>query len=97
MDDDHLKGDDDPSTYNIREEALPQAPIYDVGLQNALREVRSHLTDLKLSMARFHLVHDESARVHELYKQVESISRFEYPETRIVGFTGDSGVGKYSP
>ncbi|KAL2794371.1 hypothetical protein BJX66DRAFT_202010 [Aspergillus keveii] len=96
MDDDHLEGDDDTSTYNIREEALPQAPIYDVGLQNALREVRSHLTDLKLSMARFHLVHDESARVHELYKQVELISRFEYPETRIVGFIGDSGVGKSS-
>ncbi|KAL2860560.1 hypothetical protein BJX68DRAFT_261492 [Aspergillus pseudodeflectus] len=96
IDDDHLEGDDDTPTYNIREEALPRAPIYDVGLQNALREVRTHLTDLKSSMARFHLVHDESTRVHELYKQIESMSRFEYPETRIVGFIGDSGVGKSS-
>ncbi|KAJ0426006.1 hypothetical protein BJY00DRAFT_272728 [Aspergillus carlsbadensis] len=95
-DDNDLEGDDDTFAYNIREEALPHAPIYDVGLQSALREVRINLTDLKLSMARSHLVHDESARVHGLYKQVELMSRFEYPETRIVGFIGDSGVGKSS-
>ncbi|KAL3464362.1 hypothetical protein BJX64DRAFT_254826 [Aspergillus heterothallicus] len=88
--------DDDPLLYNIREEALPQAPIYDAGLQNALREVRSQLTNLKISMARSNLVHDESTTIHEIYKQVDLMSRFEYPETRIVGFIGDSGVGKSS-
>ncbi|KAL2813123.1 hypothetical protein BJX63DRAFT_395031 [Aspergillus granulosus] len=94
--DSDLESDDDNLMYNVREEALPQAPIYDVGLQNALREVRSHLTNLKLSMARSGLVHNESTKIHELYKQVESMSRFEYPETRIVAFIGDSGVGKSS-
>ncbi|KAL4991483.1 hypothetical protein BDW68DRAFT_142463 [Aspergillus falconensis] len=87
---------DGNSTYSLREEELPPAPIYDLRLQQSLREVRSHLADLVVSMERSELVRDEASDIGALYKQVESTSKFEYPETRIVGFIGDSGVGKSS-
>ncbi|KAL4800535.1 hypothetical protein BDV19DRAFT_72190 [Aspergillus venezuelensis] len=86
--------DEDDSTYSMREEELPQAPIYDPRLQNALREVRSYLANFAHSMARSDMVRDASTRVSELYAQVEAASRFSYPESRILGFIGDSGSGK---
>ncbi|KAL4951692.1 hypothetical protein BDW69DRAFT_196266 [Aspergillus filifer] len=86
--------DEDDSTYSMREEQLPQAAIYDPSLQNALREIRSHLANFAYSMARSDMVRDASTRVSELYTQVEAASRFAYPESRILGFIGDSGSGK---
>ncbi|KAL4805559.1 hypothetical protein BDV18DRAFT_161210 [Aspergillus unguis] len=87
---------DDDNTYSVREEELPREPIYDARLQNSLREVRSHLAALATSMRRSELVRDEATDIQGLYGRVEAMSRFEYPETRTVGFIGDSGVGKSS-
>ncbi|KAL4884754.1 hypothetical protein BJY04DRAFT_181964 [Aspergillus karnatakaensis] len=86
----------DDSTYSVRGEELPRAPIYDVRLQGSLREVRDHLANLRIFMETSDLVHDAATDISDLYGRVETASRFEYPETRIVGFTGDSGVGKSS-
>lgn len=36
---------------------------------------------------------DHSSDLHVLYKRTKKMSMFEYPETRTVGFIGDSGVG----
>ncbi|KAL4912376.1 hypothetical protein BDW62DRAFT_215060 [Aspergillus aurantiobrunneus] len=88
--------DDDNYTYSVWEEDLPAAPIYDVSLQNSLRAVRSHLADLVVSMESSQMVLDETTDINDLHKRVKIASRFEYPETRIVGFIGDSGAGKSS-
>ncbi|EAW18094.1 uncharacterized protein NFIA_080380 [Aspergillus fischeri NRRL 181] len=88
--------DDEDYLYNIRQEELPQVPIYDIRLQNALRNVRGELADLAQVMSRRELAQDPTTAFHELYKQTLEASRFAYPATRTVGFIGDSGMGKSS-
>ncbi|KAL4906823.1 hypothetical protein BDW74DRAFT_176430 [Aspergillus multicolor] len=88
-------GDDDP-TDNLLEEELPHAPIYDARLQESLGHVRRHLANLAVAIEGTQLVRDQDTHLSALYGQVQTASKFEYPETRIVGFIGDSGVGKSS-
>ncbi|KAL4873605.1 hypothetical protein BDV12DRAFT_192586 [Aspergillus spectabilis] len=95
FDDGSEESSDDDFTYSVREEELPHALIYDVRLQSSLRDVRDHLANLRISMKTPGMVHAETTDISDLYKQVEATSKFEYPETRIVGCIGDSGVGKF--
>ncbi|GIJ92098.1 hypothetical protein Asppvi_011073 [Aspergillus pseudoviridinutans] len=96
---DNNSDDDDVNDdylYNIRQEELPQVPIYDIRLQTALRNVRGQLADLAQVMSRRELAQDPTSAFHELYKQTLEASGFAYPATRTVGFIGDSGMGKSS-
>lgn len=79
---------------NIRDENLPRAPIFDNRLQDGLKEVKRHLASLANTMHLSELTQDQSTSIYTLYKQTEKMSKFAYPETRIVGFIGDSGVGR---
>ncbi|PWY79246.1 hypothetical protein BO70DRAFT_57351 [Aspergillus heteromorphus CBS 117.55] len=87
-------GDENDHSYNIRREELPQAPIYDIRLQNAFRQVRGQLTGLADLMGQRQLAHDPASDLHELYKQTIEASHFTCSATRTIGFIGDSGVGK---
>ncbi|PYI23435.1 hypothetical protein BO99DRAFT_323354 [Aspergillus violaceofuscus CBS 115571] len=98
---DYNDDDDDEkqheSRYNVRQDELPPAPIYDMQLQNALRAVRSQLASLAQHLGRRrNLVGDSTTALHQLYEQALKASRFAYPATRTVGFIGDSGMGKSS-
>ncbi|KAL5050864.1 hypothetical protein BDW71DRAFT_107560 [Aspergillus fruticulosus] len=93
---DDSDGDDGDHIYNVREEELPRAPIYDIRLQNALRNVRGHISDLAQFMGERELAQDPTSGIHDLYEQLLRASRFAYPMTRTVGFIGDSGMGKSS-
>ncbi|RAK74660.1 uncharacterized protein BO72DRAFT_488077 [Aspergillus fijiensis CBS 313.89] len=96
-DDDDEDDDDDTSRYNVRQEELPRAPIYDIQLQNALRNIRGQLAGLAQQLGRRReLVSDSTTMLHQLYEQALKASRFAYPATRTVGFIGDSGMGKSS-
>ncbi|GFN11068.1 uncharacterized protein AtWU_00864 [Aspergillus tubingensis] len=88
--------EDDEDAYNIRHESLPQEPIYDIRLQNALRDVRGELMSLTQIMSGNALAHDNTSDLSKLYEKTREASRFAYPATRTVGFIGDSGVGKSS-
>ncbi|PWY94991.1 hypothetical protein BO94DRAFT_456160 [Aspergillus sclerotioniger CBS 115572] len=88
--------EDDEATFNIRQEALPPAPIYDIRLQNVLRQVRGELTSLTQVMSRNVLVQVPDSALSKLYAQTLEASKFAYPATRTVGFIGDSGAGKSS-
>ncbi|KAF9893535.1 hypothetical protein FE257_010847 [Aspergillus nanangensis] len=94
--DDGEPSDEEDYLYNIRQEGLPRAPIYDRDLQSALRQVRGQLSELGNEMRQSDLVHDPSTILHGIYKDILEASTFEYPATRIVGFIGESGVGKSS-
>ncbi|EAU36995.1 predicted protein [Aspergillus terreus NIH2624] len=85
---------DENYSYSIRQEELPPAPIYDRRLQNALKEVRTGLTQIASLMQTSELYRDDSSAFYNLYQQTLEASQFTYPETRLVGFIGDSGVGK---
>lgn len=77
----------------IREEPLPAAPIYTRRLQDGLKEVKCELTALADTMGLSELNQNHFSDLHDLYKRTRGLSLFEYPETRTVGFIGDSGVG----
>ncbi|KAL4733480.1 hypothetical protein BDV11DRAFT_210175 [Aspergillus similis] len=88
-------GDEDDGgdhTYNVREEELPRAPIYDIRLQNALRNMRRQIADLAQFIGERELTHDPTSDIHDLYEQLLRASQFAYPTTRTVGFIGESGA-----
>lgn len=85
---------EDDHQYNIRQEQLPRARIYNSRLQNILKDVKQQFGELQHTMSDSPLSRDESSDLYGLYRQLESLSRFDYPETRTVGFIGDSGVGE---
>lgn len=88
------RDDDGDHIYNVREEELPRAPIYDIRLQNALRNVRGQIADLAQFIGERELTHDPTSDIHGLYDQLLRASRFSYPATRTVGFIGKSGAGE---
>ena len=82
--------------YNFRQEPLPPAPIYNCRLQDGLKDVKNQLGDLANTMRLSELVRDPNTSLHTLYEETKKASEFKYPETRTVGFIGDSGVGMLS-
>lgn len=75
------------------QEPLPSAPIYNSQLQEGLSEVKSLLAEIAHTMRLSGLTGDPKTSLHKLYVETKKASRFRYPETRTVGFIGDSGVG----
>ena len=86
-------GETEIISNDIRDEALPPAPIYNGRLQDGLKAVKHQLASLANTMHVSELTQDQSTSLHTLWKRTEKMSKFEYPETRTVGFIGDSGVG----
>ena len=71
-----------------------QVPIYDSRLQAELSEVKQKFVSLAAIIAPSALAQDPSSSLHAHYGNVLKASNFEFPETRTVGFIGDSGVGE---
>lgn len=90
----HEQDDGADPFYNIRQEQLPSAPIYNSRLQGTLREVRNKFAELQHAIAGCPLVQSQGTNISELFTQLQNLSQYEYPKSRIVGFIGDSGVGK---
>ena len=78
----------------MRGESLPNAPIYDVELQAALREAKDQLGALESTMKQCPIAFDGKSKLSELAQQTRRLAQFEYPTTRTIGFVGGSGVGK---
>ncbi|EIT76021.1 hypothetical protein BDV35DRAFT_356397 [Aspergillus flavus] len=93
-DDDNATDSDDSSLYNVRCERLPSAPIYNAGLQEILRDIKSQLSALQNDMNRCSLSRDRGSDLFQLHEKVRMLNELDCPETRTVGFIGNSGVGK---
>ncbi|KAF7589335.1 hypothetical protein BBP40_004449 [Aspergillus hancockii] len=94
-DGDNANSDSDDSTlYNVRHEQLPHARIYNTRLQEMLRDVKSQLSALHRDMDRCPLSRDHGSDLFHLSEKVRTLNELESPETRTVGFIGNSGVGK---
>ncbi|KAJ5950769.1 uncharacterized protein N7479_009182 [Penicillium vulpinum] len=91
-----MEEDTENMTSDIREEPLPAAPVYNRRLQAGLKEVKAQLAGLADMMGLSGLNQDQSTDLYSLYERTKRMSMFEYPESRTVGFIGDSGVGKSS-
>ncbi|KAJ5292390.1 uncharacterized protein N7443_008343 [Penicillium atrosanguineum] len=86
----------DARTGDLREEELPPAPVYKSRLQDGLKDVKRELGILAEMMGISRLSEEHSSDLHALCRDTKKMSMFKYPETRTVGFIGDSGVGKSS-
>lgn len=80
-------------TYSVRQETLPPAPIYNLGLQNGLGAVKEELARLANTMRLSGLVNNSTTSFSKLQEETRQLSNFKYPETRTVGFIGQSGTG----
>ncbi|KAE8140646.1 hypothetical protein BDV38DRAFT_240075 [Aspergillus pseudotamarii] len=93
-DGDDATDSDDSSLYNVRCERLPHAPIYNAGLQEILRDIKSQLSVLQNDIDRCPLSRDRDSDLFQLREKVRMLNELDCPETRTVGFIGNSGVGK---
>ncbi|RMZ42023.1 hypothetical protein CA14_010444 [Aspergillus flavus] len=91
-DDDDASDSDDSSLYNVRYERLPRARIYNAGLQEILRDIKSQLSILQNDMDRCPLSRDRDSDLFPLREKVRMLNELDCPETRTVGFIGNSGV-----
>lgn len=84
----------DPDDSNITpQETLPLAPIYDERLNTGLRDLKTQLECIADELGTSVLANDTNSTLYKLRSDAEKMSEFWYPERRIVGFIGDSGVG----
>ncbi|KAJ5381359.1 uncharacterized protein N7496_003787 [Penicillium cataractarum] len=65
-------------------------------LQDSLDAVIRQLQALGTVMGRSKLAQDPSTNLYRHRKGILKVANFQYPETRIVGFIGNTGVGKSS-
>ncbi|PIG85793.1 hypothetical protein AARAC_011290 [Aspergillus arachidicola] len=91
-DDNDATDSDDSSLYNVRCERLPRAPIYNADLQEILRDIKSQLSVLQNDMNRCPLSRDRDSDLFQLREKVRLLNELDCPETRTVGFIGNSGV-----
>lgn len=82
------------SLDDVPQELPPSAPIFDSGLQGILGDVKEHLSSIISDMGQCPLITDQGSDLSKQYEQVRMASQLDCPETRTVGFIGDSGVGK---
>lgn len=87
-------GSNTSSLDDVPQGPLPQAPVYDSDLQAVLRDVKEHLASICSDMERCSLIADQESDLSKQFEQVRMASQLDCPETRTVGFIGDSGVGK---
>lgn len=82
------------SLDDMPQEPLPSAPVYDSDLQAVLKDVKKQLSSICFGMEQCSLIVDQESDLSKQYEQVRMASQLNCPETRTVGFIGDSGVGK---
>jgi flagellar biosynthesis GTPase FlhF len=59
-------------------------------------DMKGQLRELATIMGQSALAKDSKTSLYRLQKEVIKLTKFEYPETRTVGFIGTTGVGLFS-
>ena len=62
----------------------------------SIANVTGQLRELAIIMEQSALAKDSKTSLHRLQKEVAKLAKFEYPETRTIGFIGTPGVGLFS-
>ena len=78
--------------YDLGNEDLPAAPIYDQKLQKALADAIQNLAQLCNTMGKTPRL--MAPNLAMLAQQTRQLVDFDYPRTRTIGFVGESGVGE---
>ncbi|OOQ84220.1 hypothetical protein PEBR_33708 [Penicillium brasilianum] len=71
-------------------------PIDDRRLQDSLNAVKIQLRELSQTIHNCEVAQDPETSLHHIYQEAKKLSEFKDQEKRIVGFIGETGVGKSS-
>jgi ABC-type glutathione transport system ATPase component len=80
----------------MEENQAEQQGIYNHQLQDSLKAVILQLQALATVMGCSQLARDPNTNLYRHRKGILKLINFEYPETRIVGLVGNTGVGLFS-
>ncbi|KAI3337499.1 hypothetical protein HD806DRAFT_476847 [Xylariaceae sp. AK1471] len=82
--------------HEVKDESPPNDRFNDPGFQKAFGDTKKYMRQL-VDVLGSSTVHDEPDSVMQrLHRQAESLAQFQSPTKRIVGFVGESEVGKSS-
>lgn len=81
----------------VSDEDSPRDRFHDPVFQQAFTDTKDHVAKLEdvLGSGSLHL--EPESTIHRIYQNAGSLAEFECPTKRVVGFVGDSGVGKNTP
>lgn len=81
----------------VSDEESPRDRFHDPVFQQAFTDTKDHVAKLEdvLGSGSLHLEPDST--IYRIYQNAGSLAEFECPTKRVVGFVGDSGVGKTFP
>lgn len=81
--------------HNVIDEDPPSDPFHEPTFQQAFSDAKRFMSELVdvLSSSSIHSELDSTMR--RLHEEAIKLAQFLCPSTRIVGFVGDSGVGKF--
>lgn len=80
----------------MEERQVVQQGLDNHRLQDSLNAVIRQLQALATVMGRSKLAQDPRTKLHHHRKGILRVANFQYPDTRIVGFVGNTGVGLFS-
>jgi energy-coupling factor transporter ATP-binding protein EcfA2 len=82
-------------TYNIKDEAPPDAPFYNEKFQKAIIKGRNIAKSIFEALSEVTAI-NQLKEIQEIRTEAERLSRFTLDKTRIIGLLGSSGEGKSS-
>ncbi|KAI6777846.1 uncharacterized protein J7T54_000555 [Emericellopsis cladophorae] len=81
--------------HEVSDEELPGA-AHSAEFRHAFQISKRLMADMENILRGSALHAEEESTIHGLHAEAVKLAEFQYPSTRIVGFVGDSGVGKSS-
>ncbi|KAF1845874.1 uncharacterized protein K460DRAFT_366720 [Cucurbitaria berberidis CBS 394.84] len=82
--------------YRVEDEEPPPTHFQQQAVQQACNNAKDDMTRMALALASADLHHDQGSTIHKLHQKAVTMSTFQPPDSRIIGFVGDAGVGKSS-
>lgn len=82
--------------HEISEEEPPADPFHDDAFQLAFLDAKRLMVRMAEELSSSSISHEAGSTLGRLHQEATHLAEFECLNTRIVGFVGDSGVGKSS-
>jgi hypothetical protein len=81
--------------HNVMDEDPPSDPFHEPTFQQAFSDAKRFMSELVAVLSSSSLHSDPDSTMRRLHRDTIKLAQFLCPSTRIVGFVGDSGVGKF--
>lgn len=80
--------------HDIHDEKPPLDRFHEPGFRQAFANAKRAMADLRDALGSGTLHTEPDSTMQQLHVRAGELSRFQCPSARIVGFVGDSGVGR---